>query len=349
MSLHGPFSTMPLPELLGWVGSSNRAGTVTVHGAGVETMLHVQRGRVDACAASDPPVLLGQFLLFHGAITEEDLDRAMREHAVGARRLGDVLIDIGAISVENLEEALTAKAEETVLGAFDHSDGWFVFDPAATIPMATMALDMPIVDAIARGGKRLEDAAVAAATLERPGQVLRKSAKTPSAKIHAAWPLRNAYGLVDGERTTEEIALHMHGTRFHVVQRLYQLYVEGFIELTWRRTSEDQPRLENGEGEVAAPTPHESTQESLSGAVSSETLEGLIPIAIPREIARQLGSLSSAEKYLLTQCGGTRNLRSITALAPMRAEAVIDTIRSLIDRGFLRASVGSSDRTARTN
>lgn len=348
MSLNGPFSTMPLAELLGWVGSTNRTGVITVRGVGVETMLHAWRGRIDACAASDPPILLGQFLLFHGAITEDDLDRAMREHTTGGRRLGDVLVAIGAIAVENLEEALTAKAEETVLGSFDHTDGWFVYDPDATIPIAAMALDMPIADAIARGRKRVEDTTLAAATLDRPGEVLRRTARTPSAKINTAWPLRSAYSLVDGERTIEEIALHMHGTKFQVIERLYQLYREGFIELASRSQPEGLPHDERARGEPAPTMTPESTRDSLSGGVSSKLLEGFIPIAIPREIARRLGTLSGVEKYLLTQCGGTRDLRSITAVAPMRAEAVIDTIRSLIDRGFLKASAGSSDRAARS-
>ena len=130
MSLTGSLSTMPLAEVLGWIGATNRLGVLTVRGVGSETMLHLRSGRVVECAALDPPVLLGQFLLFHGVIDEEVLDQAMRAHVGQGRRLGDVLLDTGAVSHEDMQEALTAKAEETVLGAFDYATGWFTFDPA---------------------------------------------------------------------------------------------------------------------------------------------------------------------------------------------------------------------------
>jgi predicted RNA binding protein with dsRBD fold (UPF0201 family) len=335
---------MPLQEVLGWVGSTNRVGVLTVRGVGVETTLHLRHGHVVECAASDPQVFLGQFLLFHGAITEEDLDRAMREHAMGGRRLGDVLLDIGAINRENMEEALIAKAEETVLGSFDHSNGWFAFDPDASSLPAPLGLDMTIRDVIARGVKRVEDAAVAAATLERPGSVLRKTAKRPSPKINSVWPLRNAYALVDGERAVEEIVLHMHGTRFHVIQRLYQLFREGFIELAARGETDPPPGLETAHGEAVASEVHGSPPlDAVRHPLSSDAIEGIIPIAVPREIARRLGTLSNVEKYVLTLCGGTRDLRSITSVAPLRTQAVVDTIRSLLDRGLLKASVTATD------
>jgi len=337
---------MSLPEVLGWVGSTNRVGVLTVRGVGSETMLHLRRGRVAECEASDPPVLLGQFLLFHGVITEEVLDRAMRAHTMSGRRLGDVLVDMGAVSSENLEEALTAKAEETVLCSFDHPSGWFVFDPDAASLEAPLTLDMSIADAIARGVKRVEDAAVAAATLQRPGHVLRRTAKTPSAKINSVWPLRNAYALVDGDRTIDEIVLHLHGTRFNVIQRLHQLFLEGFIELVSRSETDPSTDVEIAEGEVAAPEVTESsTRVDLTRVVSSGALEGIIPIVIPSQIARGLGTLSIVEKYVLTLCDGTRDLRKITAVAPVRSQVVIDTIRSLTDRGLLKTSAAAADCT----
>lgn len=338
MSLIAPFSTMPLREVFDWLNASRRAGVLTVRGVGVETVLHVRNGRVDECAASDPPAMLGQFLLFHGIITEEVLDRAMREHTTSGRRLGDVLVDTGAVDSETMVAALTAKAEETVLSAFDHPSGWFVFDPDATTVASPLALDMAIPDAISRGVRRAEDAAVAAVALEQPGYVLRKSAKAPSPKLNSAWPLRSAYGVVDGERNLDELVLHLHGARFHVIQRLYQLFVEGFIELA--------PREELAETESPAPgTTDRAIQEDQANTLLCDELLRVIPIAVPREVARDLLDVSIVEKYLLTLCDGTRDVRTIMAVASVRPGVVTAAIRSLIDRGFLRASMGAVDRT----
>ena len=346
MSLIAPFSTMSLPEVFGWLDSSRRAGVLTVRGVGVETVLHVRNGRVDECAASDPPAMLGQFLLFHGIITEDVLDHAMREHATGSRRLGDVLVDMGAVGGDTMTEALTAKAEETVLSTFDHPNGWFVFDPGATTVASPLALDMSIPDAIARGVRRAADAAVAAVSLERPGYVMRKTARTASPKLNSAWPLRSAYAAVDGERNIDAIVLHLHGAKFHVIQRLYQLLVEGFIELVAREETDPFAGDEVAESESAAPGITESTpREDLDHGISTGELQRVIPIALPREMARSAGDVSVVEKYLLTLCDGMRDVRMITAVASVRPHIVTDTIRSLIDRGLVRATMGAADRT----
>ncbi len=338
MSLIAPFSTMPLPDVFGWLDASRRAGVLTVRGVGVETVLHIRNGRVDECAASDPPAMLGQFLLFHGIITEEVLGSAMREHLKSGRRLGDVLVDAGAVDSETMVAALTAKAEETVLSTFDHPNGWFVFDPEATTVASPLSLDMAIPDAIARGVRRAEDAAVAAVSLEQTGFLLRKSAKTPTPKINSAWPLRSAYGAVDGERNLDELVLHLHGARFHVIQRLYQLFIEGFIELA--------PREELAETASPAPgTTDLAPWEDQAATLPSDELLRVIPIAVPREVARDLGDVSIVEKYLLTLCDGTRDVRTMVAVASVRPHVVTAAIRALIDRGFLRASLGAVDRT----
>ena len=344
MSLTGSLTTMPIAELLGWIGGTSRIGILTIRGVGSETMLHLRHGRIVECAALDPPVRLGQFLLFHGIIDEETLDRAMRAHAETGQRLGEVLLGVGAVSSEDLGDALTAKAEETVLGSFDHTTGWFTFDPSLTSLEAPQPLDMSITDAIGRGGMRAKTAAVAASVLKRSGTVLSKTAKVPSAKLNSVWPLRNAYALVDGERTIEEIALHMHGTEYHVIQRLHQLFLEGFIDVIDRIEATPSSELELlGDG-IHTPEVAES-----SGSVTPDRVEpcgmpeGIIPEALPFEFIHGSQNLSTIEKYLLTLCDGTRDLRRITTVAPLQSQVIVDTIQSLRDRGWLKANAAASD------
>jgi Domain of unknown function (DUF4388) len=327
VSVTGSLSTMPLADVLGWIAATNRVGGLTVHGVGSETTLKLKRGRVLECATSEPPVLLGQFLLFHGIIDEEVLDRAMRAHAEQNRRLGEVLLSMGAVSAEDLQEALLAKAEEAVLCAFDHATGWFTFDPDASGLNTAIDLDMPIADAIARGETRVRNAAVAAKLLKPSGSVLRKTDKTPSPKLSSVVSLRNAYALVDGERSIDEIVLHLHGTEFRVIQRLHQLVVEGFLEVVDRPETTPAGAADLVSKGMPAPV----------AAASVDLLDGIFPIALPLEYTQQSRNLSIVEKYLLTLCDGTRDLQRITAVAPVQSQVVVDTIRSLKDRGWLKA------------
>jgi len=56
-------------------------------------------------------------------------------------------------------------------------------------------------------------------------------------------------------------------------------------------------------------------------------------------------ALSVVEKYIITLCDGTRDLQRITAVAPIQSHVVINTIQSLTDRGWLKASAGAADNT----
>jgi len=56
---------------------------------------------------SDRP--LGQLLLDNGLITEEQLNEALRRHWLTAQRLGQIIVTMGLITQENLERLLEAK------------------------------------------------------------------------------------------------------------------------------------------------------------------------------------------------------------------------------------------------
>ena len=67
------------------------------------TKLFFEGGRIVACISDDPRHLLGQFLLFRGAITEADLREAMAVQDSTGRGLPDILVERGAISSVRLE------------------------------------------------------------------------------------------------------------------------------------------------------------------------------------------------------------------------------------------------------
>ncbi len=335
MSLDGSLSTMPLAELLEWIRATNRTGVLTVRNGDSETTLKVKAKRIVECAAQDPPVLLGQFLLFHGLIDENALDAAMREHVATGQRLGDVLIAKGAVGTGEMGAALRAKAEETILCAFEHRTGHFVFEPEATDLDSPLSMDLPIADAIARAEHRIQTSRLAKELLVRDGFVLRKTAKEPSGTPYSAWPLRRAYELVDGQREIDEIILHMHGTEFHVIERLRQLYVEGFLEHVEKNVDDPWIGLDLEDHSIDLAAIPESLSEPGTELAPADPMS-IVPVPLQSQLALKSGSLSMVEKYLITLCDGQSDLRRITAVAPIQSQVVIDTIQGLIDRGWLK-------------
>lgn len=70
---------------------------------------------------------LGPVLVRHGLIAQESVDQAYEIVGAG-RRLGDVLLDAGALDRNTLEQALALQVRETLLAVFAWTDGRWRFE-----------------------------------------------------------------------------------------------------------------------------------------------------------------------------------------------------------------------------
>ena len=73
MSISGNLETMELAELLQWVASSGKTGTLVIGRPEVQKRIFFEDGRIIATGSTDPKEQLGHFLVSHGYITETEL------------------------------------------------------------------------------------------------------------------------------------------------------------------------------------------------------------------------------------------------------------------------------------
>lgn len=119
MSIQGHSKTMPLPDLFQWIGGSRKTGGMRIVHHQATTRLACEAGCITSCSSDDPPKLLGQFLLFHGALTEDLLRHAMAEQEETGDSLSDILVAMGAVTSDDLERLVEKKAREAIIGLFD--------------------------------------------------------------------------------------------------------------------------------------------------------------------------------------------------------------------------------------
>src|SRR5688572_12076495 len=77
VALSGTLSTFPLSDLLQWLGTAGKTGTLRVRGDRYTKTVYLKEGRIVSSASDDPTQQLGQFLLSHGRISEEDLRKGL--------------------------------------------------------------------------------------------------------------------------------------------------------------------------------------------------------------------------------------------------------------------------------
>src|SRR5438270_5645713 len=114
-------------DLLQWLSLGQKTGTLTVSNKAVQKRIFFRSGRVISSASNDPREYLGQFLMSHGYLSEEELRKAMEVQQQSGILLGKILVVIGLITEADLTRLMRLKAEEEIYDVFLWTDGEFHF------------------------------------------------------------------------------------------------------------------------------------------------------------------------------------------------------------------------------
>lgn len=273
---------MPLPDLLQWLGTARRSGTLQIERNKVVKWIVLEDGRVVGCSSDDPPERLGQFLLSRGRITEEQLREALRLQEASDKHLGMILVETGALSQQELEGHLAAKSEETIYSIFDWQDALFRFEDGRREVRHVMPVSLRVEDILLRGLKRHDEMQRIREVFHDPAQVLRRTQRVAPPDLFHGRMARQIYEAIDGQRTVGEILLLARGSEYLVKKFLYELQRNGFVEIAGTRKREAAPPEQ-----VVQPGRLEPRAASASGAVAT-------PPAAPR-IDLQTGLATARE------------------------------------------------------
>jgi hypothetical protein len=231
MAISGNLSTMPLVDLLQWLGATGRSGTLEVARHATRRKLKLRDGRVVGCTSTDPPALLGQVLLSTGKIAREDLRSALERQEVTGEGLGEILIAARVIARRDLEETLAAKAEEAIYGLFDWEDASFRFDENAEDDPHTIAVDLDIPEVVARGHQRFQEMKRFRELFSDEGIVLERTEAEPPAEVLQGRMARRIFESINGARTLAEVLLHAQASAYLVSKFLYHLHRRGLVRI----------------------------------------------------------------------------------------------------------------------
>jgi hypothetical protein len=239
MAIAGNLRTMQLSELLQWLSTGLKTGTLVVRGAPGEKRIYFNNGRVTSSSSTLEREHLGRFLVGFGFITEEELIRALEVQQESRILLGKILVMIGAIKEEELADLVRLKAAETIYDMFLWTEGSFAFidGDIPSLPMVPISSD---VTGIVMEGLRRYD------------EWQRIKTRIPTMRVIPAvvmpvdeeLPERDKLilGAVNGRRAIDQIALETHNPDFHVAKLVYDLMLTGHILLVGEREeTSDEP------------------------------------------------------------------------------------------------------------
>ncbi len=223
---------MQLSELLQWLSTGLKTGTLVVRGAPGEKRIYFNNGRVTSSSSTLEREHLGRFLVGFGFITEEELIRALEVQQESRILLGKILVMIGAIKEEELADLVRLKAAETIYDIFLWTEGSFAFidGEIPSLPMVPISSD---VTGIVMEGLRRYD------------EWQRIKTRIPTMRVipvvvmpvEEELPERDKMilGATNGRRAIDQIALETHNPDFHVAKLIYDLMLTGHVMIVGER------------------------------------------------------------------------------------------------------------------
>ena len=372
--LSGDLNTMPLKDLVSYLGERRVSGTLYLERAAIQKQVWIQEGMVVSASSNQPREYLGQFLINMGHLTEDQFIRAYQTQRETNVFLGKILVMIGLVSEELVASALSLKLRETLLEGYMWEEGSFVFDPNEPTP-AFDGLDVKVdlLD-IQREGE-FRDTAWQAIRSVFPNGRLRLTVN------EAKFPGRPAPGSLDEKLVAlikdhariDDMILTLHANDFFVYQRLYALYRLQAVRVDQSAPPDKEAAKkeaiigeEQSAEEIAAhaeqfllngsprdaeplarraydlsPTPENRDllgrcEKGLAAVLRQELMAGQrVPALRVAPAMLKTMNLSAPEKYLLSRIDGKRDMASIISVSPLQELEALKLFRHFLEAGLV--------------
>jgi CheY-like chemotaxis protein len=257
VALQGDIAVIPVGAILQLLQIETRTGLLAITDGKTEVTMSVRHGLIDLVQArgAGSEFRLGRYFVEHGLVTNEDIDRILRDHkptsrppppegsggARGpktiapkdespqrtARRLiGDLLVDAGRVTGDQLRDALARQSSELVYEVLRWPRGRFEFRLGPMPPLADSArLALPVASVVMEGFRRVDEWRVVETGLGNFESVLQRDAVAIEVADVArlARHEQRLLAMVDGECTVREIIEQSHMSSFDACKVLYQL------------------------------------------------------------------------------------------------------------------------------
>jgi tetratricopeptide (TPR) repeat protein len=161
------------PELLAAVAVQRTTGVLEVRADDVHTRLHLEDGAVVLAEGGSLRETLGRLLLRRGALAEDDYARVierMTETVFRSEplRMGEVLVELGLMSPDEVFRALSEQVVEKVLAGFQARQVSYTLVPAEEVAATMGRFEVPPVEALLARGLAERARPEAAARVLRP-------------------------------------------------------------------------------------------------------------------------------------------------------------------------------------
>jgi hypothetical protein len=363
-SLAGNLVTMPLPDVLQWIGTGRKTGTLHLTRRSAEKRLFFREGHLISSWSNHPRDRLGQFLLRDRRLTEQQLFEALLRQEREGRLLGVILVEDGALTATELRRLLQIKAEESIYDVFLWAEGKFDFRENDLPDEIAVHIDLNVTELVLEGIRRVDD-----------WTRIRRTLPHDRVRFHVLEPQEHTANVVDDQvlelaasgKSLAEIALEMRRSEYETAVILFRLHERKLLTVVGAGLPSTEADMVGMIGEALKRAQARIDQRDYAAAardfeevlrldpINQDAKKGLLNLAEARTsdeeppgvslddvpfLARTLAdltreSLDPREGFVLSRINGEWSVRSILGICPISEADVLKILDRLLTRGLI--------------
>jgi len=374
MGIRGTLNTMSVSDLLQFLASGRKTGTLKLGLGDIVKHIYLEDGIIVGSSSNDPKEYLGQVLLHYGKIDEAQLQTAMEIQRQSGGKLGVILSSRGFITQADVMEVLRTRTLEIIYDLFIWEEAHFEFFDREPPPKELIRIRVEVTSVIMDGIYRIDEWARYRTVIPSVRTFFELNPGWTQSLGNANPESRQVLYLVEKHMTAAEICYNMHTSLFHACALLFDLVDTGVIKvageapapvelptdlsalnlpktvpelLKLARSEIKENNAENAlaiihsalEQEAKNPEAQRLREEAEKKYVAQIYAGGLSPRAMPRILVtpEQLEHerLGPQEGFVLSRINGESDIESILSVCPFREADSLRMIKKLLDGGII--------------
>lgn len=228
--LQGDVAAFRLPDVLTFLSTTRKSGTLTLSNGEKEAHLFFEEGALVYAGSNQEQFRLGSVLMRKKRITREERDRIDAIMLRDGGRFGQLAVQEGVLTDALLRDFLKVQVSEIVYDAFVWDRGAFGFMPESSLPEHAVTIAIDLGNLIMEGARRIEEWEQCLQLLPDKDMVFRVVATPRDEKITLTADEWKILFLINGSRTIEDLCHDSDDDPFQVYRVLYGLFANKLIE-----------------------------------------------------------------------------------------------------------------------
>jgi hypothetical protein len=238
-SLRGSLTSFRLPDVLTFVSSAKKSGTLTLTSGSSEAIVYFEDGAVIFAGSNQETLRLSAVLLRKKHISTEQRDAIDALMKAEGGRFGQLAVQQGLLTDEQLRDFLKVQVSEIIYDCFVWPDGNFAFLDGATVPPYAVTISVDLSNLIMEGARRIAEWEECERLLPDAGVVFRVVSNPDAEKITLTLDEWRILFLINGRRSLGELVDDANDGPLTVYRVVYGLLGNKLIEAVSRKTLPD--------------------------------------------------------------------------------------------------------------